>query len=68
MSAVIPLDIDGYLLSWNDGKASKLRERYAPSFEGWARDNALFLERFELLVRALRADERARDNPPTPRL
>lgn len=68
VSAVIPLDIDGYLLRWNDGKASKLRERYAPSFAGWARDNALFVEAFELLVRALRADGGARDNPPPSRL
>jgi len=66
--AVIPLDIDGYLFRWNDGKASKLRERHAPSFARWTQDNALFVEAFELLVRALRADGGARDNPPTPRL
>src|SRR5882762_1102308 len=30
---VVPLDLDGYLFEWTDGKATKLKERVAANFK-----------------------------------
>jgi hypothetical protein len=66
--SVIPLNLDNYLFEWEDGKASKLRERMAPSFIGWEQDNTIFEREFAKLVKALRIDDGAREKPPTTRL
>jgi uncharacterized protein YjbI with pentapeptide repeats len=67
--ALIPLNLDGYLLDgWQDGKASQVRARLAPDFRGWDTDHARWEELIEQLVRALRADEHAREKPPQSRL
>ena len=50
-----PANLDDYLCQWEDGKASALRERYAPSFVGWDKDNELFERSFERVILALRA-------------
>jgi hypothetical protein len=57
--ALIPLNLDGYLFGgeWKSGKAT-----------GWETDNAKFEEQFERVVKALRADDGARETPPAPRL
>jgi hypothetical protein len=39
--ALIPLNLDGFLFDgWQDGKAPRVRARFAPDFLGWDADHA----------------------------
>ena len=68
--ALIPLNIDGYLLSgqWQSGKAKQVTSRLAADFTGWARNNAKFEAQLERVVSALRLDDQAREKAPPPKL
>lgn len=66
--ALIPLNLDGFLFEWDDGKAETVKARHAQDFTGWDRDPEKFEKALERTVRALRTDAGGRENPPPSKL
>jgi uncharacterized protein YjbI with pentapeptide repeats len=64
--ALIPLNLDGQLFVWNDGKADEVRRRLAADFTGWEHDNRTFEEQAQRVVKALRTGDEGRESPPAP--
>ena len=67
---LIPLDLDGYLLSgyWQSGKAAQIRQRLAADFIGWETNRQKFVDQAQEVIRALRADDVDRAPPPLSKL
>ncbi len=66
--ALIPIDLDGYLFKWQNGKADEVRRRYAANFTNWQKDEGAFEREVEKVVRALRSGDRQREEPPKSKL
>jgi hypothetical protein len=67
---LVPLNLDGYLFSdkWKSGYQAQIRRRLAPDFTQSGINSARFETEVERLIRALRADEGAREKPTQAKL
>ena len=61
--SLIPLNLDGYLFDWKNGKAEQVRSRLAADFQ-----NSDFDTQVDKIIRVLRADGGGREPPPPSRL
>jgi hypothetical protein len=70
VQAVIPIDLDGYILSdeCTNEYREVIRDRLASDFTGCTTNATKFSKQLEKLVLALRADDAARRKPPVPKL
>lgn len=66
--SLIPLNLDGFLFEWTNGKAQQVKSRLAADFTGWETDNTKFDRELEKVVKALRADGGGRAPAPEPKL
>jgi len=70
IQVLVPLNLDGYLFSdkWKSGYQAQIRRRLAADFTQIGTNSAKSDAEVERLIRALRADEGAREKPPKGKL
>jgi hypothetical protein len=52
ITALIPINLDGYLFEWNSGAAPEIRSRFAVDFTDW-QDDAKFETSLNQVLRGL---------------
>ena len=67
---MIPLNLDGYMFTdWDLAViANENRLRVAADFRDWEMPGGNFSQQVDRVIKALRADERAREKPPPSKL
>ncbi len=66
--SLIPLNLDGHLFRWENGKADEVKSRMAADFTGWEKDNDKFEAAFDKIVKALSTDNLGREPAPKSKL
>ena len=64
--ALIPLNLDGFLFKWDGAVANRLKDRFAPNFQGWQEDLSRHQPLIDDLIKALNI--KGRKGPPKPNL
>jgi TIR domain/Pentapeptide repeats (8 copies) len=68
---LIPLNLDGYMFTdkWDLGVlANEIRSRVAADIQDWEKPTSNFAQQVDRVIKALRADEGAREKPPPSKL
>jgi hypothetical protein len=68
---LIPLNLDGYMFTdqWDLGVlANEIRSRVAADFRDWEKPSSNFSQQVDRVIKTLRADEGAREQPPPSKL
>jgi hypothetical protein len=65
---LIPIDLDGYVFHWDNGKKAQITSRVLADFTQWGKDNTRLSGELAKITRALRTDEGGRETPPEPRI
>jgi TIR domain/Pentapeptide repeats (8 copies) len=68
---LIPLNLDGYMFTdkWDLGVLAKeIRSRVAADFRDWENSSSNFDKQVDRVIKALRADEEGREQPPPSKL